>query len=128
MNQTSRPSHLAEEPAERSGQPLPAAVPSGGPAALTEPRFGTASPSGLHPQPSSARPDHVKHAFSSPFVHTQSPSGNRPGHQSQEKSMHTTNLVKRTAMLSLAMFVAVVSFGGLAGGNAIPTTGASGAP
>jgi len=34
--------------------------------------------------------------------------------------MHTTNLVKRTAMLSLALLVVVVSFGGLAGGNAVP--------
>lgn len=34
--------------------------------------------------------------------------------------MNTTNLVKRTAMLSLALLVAVVSFGGLAGGNAVP--------
>jgi len=51
MNRTSRPSPLAKEPAERSGQLLlPAAVPSD-PAALAEPRFGTASPSGLHPQP-----------------------------------------------------------------------------
>jgi len=31
MNQTSRPSRLAEEPAGCSGQLLPAAVPSGAP-------------------------------------------------------------------------------------------------
>jgi len=97
MNQTSRPSHLAEEPAERSGQLLPAAVPSDGPAALAEPRFGTAS--GQYPQPSSARPDHIQHTFSSPFAHTQSRSGNRHGHLNQEKSIKVAQYNLNTNLL-----------------------------